>query len=181
MSLLAICTVAFVSGCKSIPNPIVRTSANDTGLPTDAITEVAQYFETQVHAENRTPELASRAGLILDTPEIAQALRSRAARVHLVKELLDSGDMLEQSNGKIAIIRSNAYKNKGTKNDRDRHAMIVISENVDRVILYDSLRKTNNLPSSTRTAVEEIFFNTRVAALEPGQKYRGKDGEILTR
>lgn len=178
LSLVACCATLFFSGCKTVANPFIRTEANYSALPVDAMTDVAYYLEFQVREGNRTPELEARSGLTIDTPEVAQALRSRAARSHLIKELLDSGHSAEQSNGKIAIIRSAAYKQAGTKFDRDRNALIVISENRDRVILYDSLRKANGLASAARTAVEEIFFTARKSALEPGQKYRIDGGEI---
>lgn len=178
LSFIACCMALFSAGCTSVPNPFIRTGADYSMLPVDTMREVAYYFEEQVRNGNRTPELADRADLRIETPEVAQSLRSRAARAHLIKELLDSGHSVEQSDGKIAIIRSAAYKRAGTKNDRDRNASIIIFENRDRVILYDSLRKTNNLSSAARSAIEEIFFAARKSALGPGHKYRVDGGEI---
>lgn len=180
-SVAVCCATLSLAGCKSTPNPFIRTDADFSALPADAMAEVAAYLEEQVREGNRSPGLETRAGLILDTPEVAQALRSRAARAQLIKELLDSGHSVEQSNGKIAIIRSSAYKKSGTRFDRDRNALIIISENRDRVILYESLRDANELKTAARTAIEEIFFNERKTALEPGHKYRIGGGEIQVR
>ena len=178
--LLACCLVILASGCKTISNPLVRSEADYTDLPKDTITEIAYYLEEQVRAEEREPVLKDRPNLIIDTPEIKQASRSRAARYALVQDLLNSGHMLEQSDGKLAVIRTSAYKGDTTRQDRDRHALIVISENRDRDIIYDTLRRANGYSIAARSAIEELFFVARKSYLEPGQKFRIDGGEIQT-
>jgi hypothetical protein len=150
-------------------------------LPVASVTELANYLEAETADQNRTPELTNKPDLIVDTPEIEQAMRSRGARFLLIQDLLDFGHAVEQRDGKISILRSDAYKKATDRRERDRHAMIVISENRDRIAIYDSLQKTNALSSASRSAIEEIFADARYALLEPGQKYKSNDGEVLVK
>lgn len=173
LTLVTLCA----AGCKSMSNPLVRTNADFSGLAVDQMQEVAAYIETQVREGNRTPELTNRENFIVNTEEIQQTLRSRAARAELIQVLLDSGHAVEQFDGKISVLRTAAYRKSGDRHDKDRDAMIVISENRDRVILYDSLRDANNYSSAARSAIEEIFYAARKAALKPGQKYLDNGGE----
>lgn len=176
--LAAIITMA---GCGSSgPEiPFVRTDADYSQLPVETVRSIASELEQHVASEEREPVLEERADFVADTPEIRQALRSRAARYTLVQDLLDSGFMMEQRNGKITVLRSSAYKRATTARDRDRHALIVISENRDRVTIHESLQKANNLSPQSRVAIEEIFAQERISRLKPGQKYEGDNGEPM--
>jgi len=179
VGLIVCCVLLFAAaGCKSVSIPLVRSEADYENLPVESVSKAADFIEEQVREGNRTPELMDEPDLVIDTPEIKQALRSRAARAYLIEELLDSGHMLEQSDGKIAILRTAAYKASGSKRDKDRHAMIIISENRDRVIVYDSIRRSNDMSSAARSAIEEIFFSARKAYLSPGHKFRIDGGEV---
>lgn len=157
--------------------PIIQTRPDYNQLPVETIRLVATEFEGYVAQEIREPELEDRENLIIDTPEVRQALRSRAARYTLVQDMLDSGHMMEQRNGKISILRSGAYKDATDRRERDRHALIVISENRDRVTIYESLQQANVLTSGSREAIAEIFARERFDRLEPGQKYQDESGD----
>lgn len=167
-------------GCARYGNPIGHTRPDYSNIPVKTVKEVALYLEKQAQAGNRSPILAARNSFNIDSPEIQQAMRSRAARAQLVKKLLDSGHMYEKTNGKIAIIRTKAYKNSGTSQSRDRDALVVISENIDRTIIYESLQDLNNLNPAARSAIIDIFFMTRIQLMESGQRYEGAEGEIIT-
>lgn len=170
-----------IVGCSGRLNPINHAQPDYTQLPTETVEEIALYIETQVAEGNRTPELSPHESFNIDSPEVQQALRSRAARAHLIQELLDTDHMYENKKGKIAILRSKAYKDSGTGNSRDRDALIVISENVDRTTLYESLQKLNNLNPAARSAIEEIFFNIRKQQLKTGQHYETSEGEVVSK
>ena len=175
-----VCLVLLFSGCAKYGNPIGRTEANYANIPVEALTNAALYLEKQVKEGNRTPDLALIDDFVLDSPAVKQALRSRAARIELVQILLDSGHAYEKRNGLIAIHRTKAYKKSGTYQSRDRDALVVISENNDRRMLYSSIQEINNLNPADRTAIENIFFEVHKQTLEVGQRFENTDGEIVT-
>lgn len=173
--------VAALAACSTLTNPLVRMAPDYTDVSTDALQSTAEHFEGAVAAENREPELTNTPEMIIDTPEITQALRSRAARYLLVQELLDSGFSMEQLDGKISILRSGEYKAAKTSAQKDRDALIVISENRDRVLIYGSLQDANKYSAAGRSAIEEVFSSLRIENLKSGQKYQGADGEVLVK
>jgi hypothetical protein len=146
----------------------------------EELTNAALYLENQVKQGNRTPDLALIEGFNIDSPAVKQALRSRAARIELVQTLLDSGHSYENKNGLIAIHRTKAYKQSGTYQSRDRDALVVISENNDRRLMYASIQEINNLNPADRSAIENIFFEVRKQTLEENQHFENNDGEIIT-
>ena len=172
-------TVATLVACSTVSSPLTRMGANFEDVPTDSLRAVALRLETSVAAENMEPSLAAEGGVIIDTPEIAQACRSRAARYPLVVDLLNTGFIMEQRDGKISILRSGEYKGAFTSAQKDRHALIVISENRDRYLIYSSIQTTNNYSAAGRSAIEEIFAEVRIQNLSSEQKYQGPDGTVL--
>ncbi len=170
----------FVSSCGTI-RTFVRLAPDYSALPEDQIIEVAKVVETQIW--NGKTELNSyQIGKVnLDTPEIKQAIRTRALRIQLVKELLDSGFVYEQNSGLIAILRSSEYKRKTTRQQRDRNALIVLSENNDRWALYEGIIKANKYPSKSLSAIGDAFYKARINLLNPGHRYQASDGKIVSK
>ncbi|MFP6583281.1 MAG: hypothetical protein VCD00_12110 [Candidatus Hydrogenedentota bacterium] len=173
--------VAILSACSTLTNPLVRMAPDYTEVTVDELRPIAEQLEGGVAAEIREPTLTNTVETVIDTPEIAQALKSRAARYQLVQELLDSGFTMEQLDGKISILRSGEYKNAYTSAQKDRHALIVISENRDRVLIYESIQDANSFSAAGRSAIEEVFSSVRIENLKSGQKYQGPDGEALVK
>lgn len=147
-------------------------------VPESDLRAVAYEIEREVAAGNRQAELHDHGGIVVDTPALRQAVRTRAARSAIVSDLLDTGHVWERRNGRIWIIRSSEYKAFGTKQDRNRHALIVASENRDRWLLYESIIKNNKLSSKALAAVQSIFFDERIKFLKPGQKYETRSGGV---
>ena len=172
-------SVASLVACSTVSSPLTRMGADFEEVPTESLRAVAERLETEVATENREPSLAAENGVIIDTPEIAQACRSRAARYPLVVDLLNTGFVMEQRDGKISILRSGEYKKAFTSAEKDRHALIVISENRDRYLIYSSIQTTNKFSAAGRSAVEEIFAEAHIRKLTSGQKYQGPDGSVL--
>ncbi len=172
--LVATCLLA---GCGSVATPFTRNAPNESAVPAETLREVAREIERQVAEGNREPVLENRDGITVDTPEIYQAVRTRAARVSIVSDFLDTGHGWERRNGRLWIIRSEAYKASGTSRTRDLDAMMVNGENRDRWTIYETLIDESGLPSRTLSAVEAIFLEARLEFMKPGQKYEGVDGE----
>ncbi len=146
-------------------------------LPVDALRTLAGEIERQVAEGNREPTLTSAEGLVVDTPEIRQAVRTRAARVELVRTMLNAGHAWERRNGRLWVLRTAEYKTSTTGRQRDIDAIMVNGENGDRWTLYEGLVNANKLRGGALSALEEIFFEARVKHMSAGQKYEASNGE----
>lgn len=171
--------ILFVS-CGTI-GTFVRLAPDYSALPEEDIINTARVIEEAVW-NGRTELDVSKVGNVnLDTPQIKQAIRTRALRSQLIKDLLNSGFVYEQNGGLIAILRSSEYKKKTTRHQRDRNALIVMSENNDRWALYEGILKANNYPSKSLSAIKDAFYKARIEKLEPGQRYQSVDGNIVSK
>lgn len=165
-----------VAGCTAT-NAFVHMKPDYSALPAGELREVADRIEAIVAAGEEEFTLDFGGGVTADTPAIRQAVRTRAIRHHLVSDLLDTGFAEEERNGLITINRSKAYKQATTSRDRDRDALIVMSENDNRWAIYEGLVKANNWPPRGLSAVQETFFEARVPLLGPGQPHDTPRGD----
>lgn len=183
--LCALLLLLSVTGCSSLGSKEGTARAKPapklTSLPVEAMRAIAKDIESQIVAVNREPLLRNRAGIIVDTPEIVQAVRTRAVRSELVSRFLDTGHAWERRNSRLWIIRSAAYKAVGSSRTRDIDALMVNSENIDRRTIYGRIIKNSRLPSKFLSEVEEIFFEARVELMKPGQKYENAEGETVVK
>ena len=124
---------------------------------------------------NEAPSLESAGGIDVETPAMKQAIRTRAIRFPLLSEMLDAGFAFEDDNGLIAIRRNSAYKKATTSRQRDREAMLVMSENSNRWAIYEGLVEANEWPPRSLSAVQETFFKARVPLMKPGQQHASTD------
>jgi hypothetical protein len=169
--------VLFLPACATVQSVVSTVTPDYNEFSSDAMLQAAIMMEQGVIDGVREPELPDVPGINMDAPEIKQALRSRAARVHLVQEILFSGHSREQQNGKVAIIRSNAYKNSKNSKQKDRDALFIISENRDRDLLYSSIEDANSLSPAGRSAVVKLFAKARVQLMPENQKYQDESGD----
>ncbi|MCX8065434.1 MAG: DUF1318 domain-containing protein [Candidatus Hydrogenedentes bacterium] len=169
-----------VPSCGTIGS-FVRLAPDYSALPEDDIINVAKVIESAVWNGKTELEVYKVGSINLDTPQIRQAIKTRGLRSQLVKELLNSGFIYEQNGGLIAILRTSEYKKKTTRHQRDKNALIVMSENNDRWALYEGILKANNYPSKSLSAIKDAFYKARVEILEPGQKYQTVDGDIVSK
>ncbi|PCJ63990.1 MAG: hypothetical protein COA73_04680 [Candidatus Hydrogenedentota bacterium] len=168
--------IIFLCSCASVQSTVLRANPDYNELPVDSVSQAALNVEQGIKDGKRELPLESINGFILDTPEVKQALRSRAARSELIQDILTRGHAVEKRNGKISIIRSSAYKKSTSSKMRDRDALFIIMENRDRVIMYQSLTDANKLSPAARSALEVIFQRARVDQMEPGQLYDDAEG-----
>jgi hypothetical protein len=180
-SLLLGVVVLLVAGCASVANPFTRQEPNFKGLPEESLRAAAHEIEGIVLRGDREANAASREGLSLDSPRIQQAVRTRAARSELVKQLLASGFVYEQRGGLIAIMRSKEYKAATTSRDRDRNALVVLSENQDRWALYEGILEANNFGARNLSAVQSAFAAARRDLLPSGSLYEDDAGAIVAK
>lgn len=159
-----------LSGCATT-NAMMHMAPDYADLPAADLRGVAASLEGIVAAGGEDFELPSGDTIVVDTPEIRQAVRTRAIRAALVTELLDSGFAAEEDNGLIAIKRSGAYKKATTSQRRDRDALIVMGENRNRWSIYEGLLEANNWPPRSLSAVQETFFEARVPLMKPDQMH----------
>ena len=176
----AVFCVAF-GGCSLIPRPLVSHRVDYSGLQEGDLRGAAEAVEAAVKAGNREFVPENRGAIVLDTEEIAQAVRTRAARAELVAELLASGFAVEQRNGLISLVRGSAYKKATTSRERDKNALVVMSENANRWTIYEGVQNASNLKSKALGAIQDAFYQARIAQLSPGAKYEDAEGNQITK
>ena len=170
-----------VSGCANIGSPFLRLKPDYSTVPETELRAAARAIEQAVMQGDREPQLGEWPGIVLDAPEISQALRARAARSHLIQELLSAGHAYEQKSGAIATLRTREYKRGTTRMQRDQHALLVMSENQNRWTLYESIVKESKWAPKSLGAVQTVFFEARREMMAPGQQYEDADGGIAVR
>jgi hypothetical protein len=162
-----------LAGC-STTNAFISMKPDYSALPAEDLKTVAAAIEAIVAEGQEEFTLDSAGGIVVDTPEIKQAVRTRAIRHTLVSEFLDSGFGIEEDNGLIAVQRSSAYKKATTSAQRDREALVVMSENNNRWTIYEGLLKANNWPPASLSAIQETFFQARVPLMKSGQQHQSE-------
>ena len=173
--------VGLCAGCASVTNVFVRTDPDFDAVPEASLREAARTIEAAVVQGERTPPLENRERVVVDTPRIRQAVKTRATRNALTADLLATEHAYEQRTGLIAILRSRAYKDATTRQERDRNALVVMSENNDRWAIYEGLLEANDWPAKALPAVQAIFFEERVELLPAGTHYEGPGGDVVAK
>lgn len=172
--LILVVSIVGLSGCHTF----VKVKPDYADLPVDSLREVAREIEQAVHDGNRELVIADRDGVVVNTEGIQQAIRTRAARAHLVDAFLQTGHAWERRNGLIDVLRSREYKKFGTSRDRDRNALVIVGENTDRWAIYEGLIDAGNFRAKSLGAVQRIFFEVRLELLTDGVKYESESGDI---
>lgn len=168
---VALVAVALICAGCSTTNAFVSMKPDYSALPADDLKQVASAIESIIAESKEDFALVAPEGMVVDTPEIRQAVRTRAIRHTLVEQFLDSGFGIEQANGLIAVQRSSEYKKSTTSGQRDREALVVMSENNNRWTIYEGLLKANNWPPASLSAIQETFFAARVPLMKSGQQH----------
>lgn len=180
--LAMLCITGMMAGCATTSSmPFMRGEAKLDTVPEADLRAVAQAVEQAVRDGNKEPNIANQGAVVADFPELQQAVRSRALRFPLINGFLSSGHAYETDNGLIAVIRSKEYKSEGTSQDRDRDALLVMSENNNRWTIYEGLVEHSKLPARALASVQEIFRQERVKNLGTGQKYKEPGGDIVAK
>lgn len=169
--------IAVMPACRSMMGSVTRLTPDYASVPQEALSQAAKEIEAAVLAGNKEAQFSNIHGLVLNAPEITQAIRSRTVRASLIDDFRATGHAWEKKDGLLWIIRSSAYKNWGTRKDRDRNALLVNSENADRWIIYEEIMKENNLPPAALTAIQEVFQRARIEVLPSGEKFEDESGE----
>lgn len=173
---------ALIAGCAGgFRLPFVGMRPDYTQVPEQELRAVARDIEQAVMRGDRDPQIPEHSGVVANTPEVAQAVRTRAARSGLVRDLLGAGFAYEQQGGLISIIRSAEYRRATTARQRDNNALVVMSENADRWTLYEGLVEASNWPPVALGAVQHAFFEARRDLLDAGLKYENESGDIVVK
>ncbi len=179
--LVAIAAGMAGTGCRQTANPLWRMRPQFNAVPKDTLSAVAREVEQAIQSGTRDPKIADREGVKVNTPEILQAIRTRAARSVLINEFLDTGFAAEHRDGLIYVHLSKEYTKSTKRRQRDRQAYLVKNENDDRWAIYEGLLNANKYGARSLSAIQDIFAEARRQAMTPGQKYQGADGKIVTK
>lgn len=170
---LCIGLLVVLTGCSVL----TRVRPDYKELPVDSLREVALEIEQAVQAGNRTPNIEDRDGIVVNTDAIRETIRTRAARVELVNELLNTGHCWERRDGHLWVIRSAEYKRFGNKRSRNRNALIVYGETQNRWDIYEGILDESDFRQRSLKTIQQVFFEARIQCMSEGQKYEGEDDE----
>lgn len=173
MKYYAVATLIVVlslTGC-STTNSMLHLAPDYSALPVTELEHVAHSVESIVAAGDQEFALENTDSVTIDTVQMKQAIRNRVIRHELLSELLDTGFAVEKENGLIAIERTSAYKKARSSRQRDRDAMLVMSENNNRWTIYEGLVEVNEWAPRGLSAVQETFFKARVPLMAAGQRH----------
>jgi hypothetical protein len=92
LTLSCLC-VLLAMGCSTVANPFVHMKADYSTVPQEALKAVAIEIEQAVQSGNREPKIAGRDGVVVSSPEVQQAIHTRAARSELLNQFLSSGSL----------------------------------------------------------------------------------------
>ena len=109
-ALLLLGLFCFAAGCASIGNPFTKLTPDYSTVPEEELRAFAGAVEQFVLQGEREPTFEDYPSIATDNEEIRQAIRTRAARAEILRELLDTGFAYEQKSGTVSIIRSRDYK-----------------------------------------------------------------------
>lgn len=178
MKKLVLFTAAMMlCGCQTFK----QMKPDYANMPVDSMRAVAAEIEAAVRDGNREPQIADRDGIAVNTDEVKQAIRTRAIRYELIKAFLETGHAAELNNGLVNVIRSREYKKFGTSRDRNRTALLIVSENGDRWALYEGILKASNFRGKSLNAIQDIFYQERIKLLPSGLKYEDESGKIVVK
>lgn len=169
--LVSLIVAAF--GCHTF----LRVKPDYREMPVDAMRAVALEIEQAIQQGNREASIADRDGIVVNTEAIRHAIRTRAARNELLQQFLDNGYGMEMRSGLVSIDRGADYKKDTTRRQRDRNALLVMSENDDRWTLYEGILDASNISQKSLSAVQLIFFEARLTCMRDGQKYEDEEGK----
>jgi hypothetical protein len=179
------CLCAVLIGCQTLTSAIPFTAGGRpdySSLPEAEMRQAAAAIERIVASGERNAAMPAVTGINLDNEAIVHAVHTRAARVHLVEELRTSGFAWERRDGLLHARGGREYSRATTRRERDRHGLVVYSENQNRWELYENIVRANNLRPKALDAVKAIFAEARVEAMGPGQLYEDTSGgAIFTR
>lgn len=177
-NVAVVAIVAALAGCQSVMGAFTSMKPDYTEVPVDALQEVAATVERAVAEGNRDAQISDQGGIVVETEAIRQAIRTRAARAELLDAFRDTGHVWEKRDGLVAVLRTREYKKLGTRRDRDRNALLVMSENQNRWTIYEGIRKESNLPPRSLAAIQRTFFEARLEVMGKGQKYENESGTV---
>ena len=176
--MYALVVISFLLSCQTIKGTFTSLKPDYQSIPEPSIREVAFEIERIVAEGDRESVLENRGGVVVNTEEIVQAVRTRAARREILSAFLDTGFAWERQNGLIYIITGREYKKAGTSRDRDRNALIVDGECQNRWTISEGIIKANNYSPRALPAIQRIFFEERLKFMRPGQKYESENGQV---
>ena len=163
---------AMVCGCHTVAS----IKPNRAELPFESLRAVALEIEQAVQSGNRTPEITDRDGIVASSELVRQAIRTRAARAELVNAFRDTGHGIEKRDGLLYIQRSKEYSKAKTRKERNRDALVVLSENDDRWTIYETLQREGKFGRGSLDTIRAVFHEARVACMPNGQKYEDPSG-----
>jgi len=168
-------TMCVLAGCSTLRN----IAPDFSTLPESSMKQVAMEIESAIQRGDRQPQIADRDGIVVNTEDIMQAIRTRAARAEIVNAFRDSGFGRERRNGLIDVGTGSEYQKATTFRKRDTNALLVDGENTNRWTIYEGILKASNFSRKALPAIQRIFHEARVQVMREGQLYENEAGDFV--
>ena len=136
-------------------------------IPDESVMHVADAIERAVLAGPESPiVIEDQPGFKANVPAVVQAVRRRQSRAAVVAEFKGKGYLGETAGGRIKYVKCPELR----KDSRlhARVAYLILAENDDRMVMYETLARENRLSASGRKRIQTLFHQVRVDLAEPG-------------
>jgi len=155
--LLVFCLIA--AGCALF--------SKQPEIPEESVTRVADAIERAVLAGSDSPiSIEDQPGFKANVPAVVQAARRRQSRAAVVAEFKAKRCLGETARGRIKYVTCPECRADSTLHARV--AYLILSENEDRLAMYETLARENRLSASGRKRIQSLFHQVRIDLAEPG-------------
>lgn len=147
------------------PKPEPPKKAPQSGLGDRLIAALGPRAAVAQTRVDIAPEIKVR------TPELMKAIESRRGRFPTIRDLKAKGCVGETNQGLLEV-----RPGQGCPPDL---AVVMGAENTDRLYIYDTIIKQNNIPASDAPRVRAAFAKARYERARPGEWVQQDSGQWM--
>ena len=153
--------------------------SRQAGIPETSIIKVATAIEQAVVAGADSPiVLEDEPDFKTNLPELVQIVRRRQSRAVVIVEFKQKPCLGETARGLIKYVKCPECRGNSTLHARV--ANVILLENNDRWLMYETLAKANNLSASGRKRIQTLFHQVRIELARPGDLLQLSPGAAWT-
>ena len=136
-------------------------------IPETSVIKVATAIEQTVLAGADSPiTLEDEPDFKANLPELVQTVRRRQLKAAVIREFKDKPCVGETARGLIKYVKCPECRGRSTLHARV--ANVILLENNDRWLMYETLAKANDLSASGRKQIQTLFHQVRINLARPG-------------
>jgi len=171
--LAVVCMLMLVASCTLLDPRSGRS------LDASTARRIAVLIEDAAAGRTGTDSLPESVdSTTIGLPDVITAIESRRARRDALAQYKAMLCMGENRRGLVHYRKCEACEERHVRNLVD---MLILSENDDRWAIYETIVKSNRLPSSARRTLQEAFRAEHEARTLSGELYQTQDGKWRSR